>query len=57
MERARGALLALRLRDRTQAFRLSEHDAEDVFQDVFAKTYERLGRFAPTTRSAPGSVS
>ena len=27
----------------TQAFRLSEHDAEDVFQDVFAKTYERLG--------------
>ena len=27
----------------TQAFRLSEHDAEDVFQDVFARTYERLG--------------
>lgn len=27
----------------TQAFRLSEHDAEDVFQDVFAKAYERLG--------------
>ena len=27
----------------TQAFRLSEHDAEDVFQDVFAKTFERLG--------------
>jgi RNA polymerase sigma-70 factor (ECF subfamily) len=26
----------------TQAFRLSEHDAEDVFQDVFTKTYERL---------------
>lgn len=26
----------------TQAFRLSEHDAEDVFQDVFAKTFERL---------------
>src|SRR6266568_4317158 len=25
-----------------QAFRLSEHDAEDVFQDVFARTYERL---------------
>jgi RNA polymerase sigma-70 factor (ECF subfamily) len=27
----------------TQAFRLSEHDAEDVFQDVFVKMYERLG--------------
>ena len=26
----------------TQGFRLSEHDAEDVFQDVFARTYERL---------------
>ena len=27
----------------TQAFRLSQHDAEDVFQDVFAKAFERLG--------------
>ena len=27
----------------TQAFRLPQHDAEDVFQDVFARTYERLG--------------
>jgi RNA polymerase sigma factor (sigma-70 family) len=26
----------------TQAFRLQEHDAEDVFQDTFAKAYERL---------------
>lgn len=26
----------------TQAFRLPEHDAEDVFQEVFAKAYERL---------------
>jgi RNA polymerase sigma factor (sigma-70 family) len=26
----------------TQAYRLSEHDAEDVFQEVFARTYERL---------------
>jgi RNA polymerase sigma-70 factor (ECF subfamily) len=26
-----------------QAFRLPEHDAEDVFQEVFARTYERLG--------------
>jgi RNA polymerase sigma-70 factor (ECF subfamily) len=25
-----------------QVFRLSEHDAEDVFQEVFARTYERL---------------
>src|SRR5438105_5668986 len=25
-----------------QAFRLPEHDAEDVFQEVFARTYERL---------------
>ena len=27
----------------TQAFRLAEHDAEDVFQDVFARVYESLG--------------
>jgi len=27
----------------TQAFRLPQHDAEDVFQDVFAKAFERLG--------------
>jgi RNA polymerase sigma factor (sigma-70 family) len=27
-----------------QAFRLPEHDAEDVFQDVFAKVYEHLPR-------------
>jgi RNA polymerase sigma factor (sigma-70 family) len=26
-----------------QAYRMSPTDAEDVFQDVFAKTYERLG--------------
>ena len=25
-----------------QVFRLREHDAEDVFQDVFARVYERL---------------
>ena len=25
-----------------RAFQLSEHDAEDVFQDVFARTFERL---------------
>ena len=27
-----------------QAFRLSDHDAEDVFQEVFARTYEHLGK-------------
>jgi RNA polymerase sigma factor (sigma-70 family) len=27
-----------------QAFRLAEHDAEDVFQEVFARTYEHLDR-------------
>ena len=27
-----------------QAFRLPESDAEDVFQEVFAKAYEHLGR-------------
>jgi RNA polymerase sigma-70 factor (ECF subfamily) len=27
-----------------QAFRLPEHDAEDVFQEVFAKVYEHLSR-------------
>jgi RNA polymerase sigma factor (sigma-70 family) len=27
-----------------QAFRLPEHDAEDVFQEVFAKAYEHLAR-------------
>jgi len=31
----------------TQAFRLSEHDAEDVFQEVFTRVYERL----PSLRS------
>lgn len=27
-----------------QGFRLGRHDAEDVFQDVFARVYEHLGR-------------
>jgi RNA polymerase sigma factor (sigma-70 family) len=27
-----------------QGFRLPEHDAEDVFQEVFARTYQRLDR-------------
>jgi RNA polymerase sigma-70 factor (ECF subfamily) len=28
----------------TQAFRLREHDAEDVFQEVFARVYQHLDR-------------
>jgi RNA polymerase sigma factor (sigma-70 family) len=28
----------------TQAFRLSQHDAEDVFQEVFARTYAQLDK-------------
>ena len=28
----------------TQAYRLAPHDAEDVFQEVFARTYERLDK-------------
>jgi RNA polymerase sigma factor (sigma-70 family) len=28
----------------TQAYRLGEHDAQDVFQDVFARTYQHLDR-------------
>jgi RNA polymerase sigma factor (sigma-70 family) len=28
----------------SQGFRLSQHDAEDVFQDVFTKAYESLGK-------------
>ena len=27
----------------TQGFRLPQHDAEDVFQEVFARVYQRLG--------------
>ena len=38
----RRALLALRLRDRVRAYSLSSADAEEVFQDVFTRSYERL---------------
>ena len=34
-----------------QAYRLSEHDAEDVFQEVFARAYERLDQLRD-----PGAV-
>jgi hypothetical protein len=43
-----------------RGFRLSEADAEDVFQDVFARTYEQLDRLRddaavrPCSRSSPG---
>ena len=41
----------------TQAFRLSPADAEDVFQEVFARTYEHLDRLRDDRRSGPGSGS
>jgi RNA polymerase sigma factor (sigma-70 family) len=36
-----------------RAFRLSDHDAEDVFQDVFARTYERLDSLREDTAIRP----
>ena len=39
MERFSRYVFAIAVR----AFKLPEHDAEDVFQEVFARTYERLG--------------
>jgi RNA polymerase sigma factor (sigma-70 family) len=36
-----------------QAFRLPPHDAEDVFQDVFTKVYERLGRLRDDSAIRP----
>jgi RNA polymerase sigma factor (sigma-70 family) len=36
-----------------QGFRLSEHDAEDVFQDVFARTYERLDKLRDDSAVRP----
>ena len=57
VERARRAFLALRLRDLLQALPASSHDAEDVFQEVFARVYQHLERLRATTRSARGSRS
>jgi RNA polymerase sigma-70 factor (ECF subfamily) len=37
----------------TQAFRLSDHDAEDVFQDVFARTYTHLDRLRDDSAIRP----
>src|SRR3954464_10537619 len=36
-----------------RAFRLSHEDAEDVFQDVFAKTYTELHRLRDDTAIRP----
>src|SRR3954463_11258469 len=36
-----------------QAFRLSEHDAEDVFQDVFMRAYQNLDRLRDDTAFRP----
>jgi RNA polymerase sigma factor (sigma-70 family) len=36
-----------------QGFHLTEHEAEDVFQDVFARTYERLDGLRDDTAVRP----
>jgi RNA polymerase sigma factor (sigma-70 family) len=36
-----------------RVYRLSEHDAEDVFQDVFGRTYERLDSLRDDTAIRP----
>ena len=36
-----------------QAFRLSEHDAEDVFQDVFMRAYQSLDRLRDDSAIRP----
>jgi RNA polymerase sigma factor (sigma-70 family) len=35
------------------AYRLSEHDAEDVFQETFARVYEHLGRLKDPSALRP----
>jgi RNA polymerase sigma factor (sigma-70 family) len=37
----------------TRVYRLGQHDAEDVFQDVFARTYERLDELRDDTAVRP----
>ena len=37
-----------------QGFRLAEADAEDVFQECFARVYENLGSCGTTGPSSPG---
>ena len=36
-----------------QAFRLGPHDAEDVFQEVFARVYQHLDRLRSARREGP----
>jgi RNA polymerase sigma factor (sigma-70 family) len=36
-----------------QAYRLAEHDAEDVFQDVFTRVYERLDQLRDPSAFRP----
>src|SRR6266516_4163221 len=36
-----------------QAFRLAQHDAEDVFQEVFARVYQHLGRLRSDEANRP----
>ena len=40
-----------------RGFRLSDEDAEDVFQDVFTRIYTHLDTLATIPRCAPGSPS
>jgi len=37
----------------TQGFRLADHDAEDVFQDVFTRVYMHLGRLREDSAFRP----
>ena len=37
----------------TRAYRLSDHDAEDVFQDVFARTWQHLDELRDDTAVRP----
>jgi RNA polymerase sigma factor (sigma-70 family) len=37
----------------TRVYRLEAHDAEDVFQEVFARTYERLGELRDDSAVRP----
>ena len=40
-----------------QAFRLPEHDAEDVFQEVFARAYQNLHKLQNDESIRPWLVS